>query len=367
VARRWRPHEDRHLRRLYLAGAPVRAIARELDRTEDAVGARRRALSIEGRRSPSAWSALEDALLREAARARLPATALARRLRRPVEQVRVRRRQLGLARPGARRYTAAEDSALRTTWSDTVDVDALAREFGRDPDALRLHARRLGLHRPAPRRRWSAVEDAVVRDGYADGLTCAEIAGALGQRTPGAVSARARKLGLATYARRWTATEDAALARVLGVRAVDDAARGLGRTPEALRRRARKLGIEAPAPVGLERGGERWTADEDELLVLHAGVNPAVLSALLGRSDQAIAGRLRHLGLRAGRWRSPHHPSPSNGGLSPGERALVDRELRARGLRALPSLEERLDRAPGVIAGVAQQSEEVGRKPLRRR
>ena len=154
---------------------------------------------------------------------------------------------------------------------------------------------------------------------------------------------------------RWTAADDAGLARVLAVRSIDEAARLLGRTPEAVRRRARKLGIAASGPVENERAGERWTADEDELLVLHAGLNPAVLAALLGRSDQAIAGRLRRLGLRAGRRRSPHHPSPSNGGLTPGERALVDRELRDRGPRALLSLEERLDRPLGVIAGVARR------------
>jgi hypothetical protein len=57
-----------------------------------------------------------------------------------------------------------------------------------------------------------------------------------------------------------------------------------------------------------------WTADEDALLVLHAGLNPAVLGGLLDRSDRAIAGRLRRLGLRAGRWRSPHHPSPQTAG-----------------------------------------------------
>jgi hypothetical protein len=54
----------------------------------------------------------------------------------------------------------------------------------------------------------------------------------------------------------------------------------------------------------------------------------------LERSDHAITARLRRLGLRTGRWRSPHHPSsPSNGGLTPGERVLVEREFRDRALR----------------------------------
>jgi hypothetical protein len=87
---------------------------------------------------------------------------------------------------------------------------------------------------------------------------------------------------------------------------------------------------------------------------VHAAANPAVLSARLGRSDQAIADRLRRLGLRANRSRSPHHPSPSNGGLTPGERALVDRELEQRGPRALLTLGDRLGRSLDPVAELAR-------------
>jgi hypothetical protein len=272
---------------------------------------------------------------------------LARRLRRPVEQVRARRRRLGLARPAARRYTSADDEVLRAGWPAGADVDALARRLGRSADALRLRARQLGLHRPAPRRRRSASEDAIVRDGYASGLSCDQVAAALTQRTPTAVAARARRLGLATYARRWTAEDDIRLRRILPLRSVDHAARLLSRTPEGVRRRARKLGLAAPRPPEVTRAGARWTPDEDALLRLHAALNPAVLATLLGRSDQAVVSRLRRLGLRAGRFRSPHHPTISNGGLTPGERALVERELSDRGGRAVISLETRLQRPLG--------------------
>ena len=186
-----------------------------------------------------------------------------------------------------------------------------------------------------------------MRDGYANGLSCDEMAAALAPRTPTAIAARARRLGLATYARRWTAEDDARLRRILALRSVDHAARLLSRTPEGVRRRARRLGLAAPRAPEVIRAGARWTADEDELLHLHAALNPAVLATLLGRSDHAVVTRLRRLGLRAGRWRSPHHPSPSNGGLTPGEKALVERELRDRGGRAVLSLEARLQRPLG--------------------
>lgn len=225
MARRWRPDEDDSLRRMYLSGAPLALIAHELGRSGDAVSARRRALGVAGRRSSPPWSVVEDALLREAARARLPATVVARSLRRPVEQVRVRRRHLGLARPGSRRYTAAEDAVIRTEWLSTGDVTAIAQRLGRRPEAVRLRAAHLGLHRPARRQRWTRAEDAIVRDGYAEGLTCSEITGALEHRTPTAIAARARKLGLATYARLWTEADDARLGRILAVRPTEDAAR----------------------------------------------------------------------------------------------------------------------------------------------
>jgi hypothetical protein len=311
MASRSRPDEDAWLRRQYQAGVPLVAIAREIGRSDEAVAARRAMLGLRPRQSSRPWSGLEDTLLREAASIGLPASVLARRLRRSAGQVR---------------------------------------------------ARQLGLHRTARRRRWTVGEDVIVRDGDANGLTCAEIAAELIPRTPTAVAARARRLGLATYARRWTAEDDARLRRILPRSAIDQAARDLGRTPEGVRRRARTLGIATPREHKARRAGARWTTEEDELLGLHASLNPAVLSALLGRSDPAIAARLRRLGLRAGRWRSPHHPCPTNGGLTPGERVLVEREVRDRGRGAVPSLEQRLQRPLGAISGlVRRQTTRVAR------
>ena len=58
------------------------------------------------------------------------------------------------------------------------------------------------------------------------------------------------------------------------LRSIDHAARALGRTPEAVRRRARRLGLATPRQPEVTRAGARWTPDEDELLRLHAALNP---------------------------------------------------------------------------------------------
>jgi hypothetical protein len=173
-------------------------------------------------------------------------------------------------------------------------------------------------------------------------LSCREIARELPERTPAAVAARARKLGLATHGRLWTPADDERL-RVLAARhRLDELARRLGRTPDAVRQRAARLGLALREEHRLPRGGAPWTAAEDDLLRLHAGLNPAVLGQLLGRSDRAVTIRLSKLGLRTGRERSPHHAVPRLGDLTPGERALLARELRAGNPRRLRTVAGRL-------------------------
>ena len=350
MARRWTTADDERLRRRYAEGVPLADIATDLGRSVDALVARRTLLGIAPRREPRPWSAREDQLLRAAVEAQLPATLLASRLNRSVEQVRARRRRLvDPARAGARPYSAADDALLRDGWATGASIGELARRLGRSPGAVRVRADALGLHRPSRRRRWTAAEDVAVRDGYANGLTCRSIAAGLSGRTPEAVAARARKLGLATYGRRWTPLEDARLRHLASRCSPAETARALGITPEAVRRRSRRLGLASGSSPTPPRAGTRWTATEDELLRLHAGLNPGILAMRLGRSDFAVAARLRQLGLRAGRARSPHHPSATSGGFTAGERRLVDRELEQATGRRLLSLAQRLDRSPASI------------------
>ena len=338
MARRWSRAEDRSLRRLYADWVPVKHIAAGLGRSPDAVVARRQALAVAPRRQALAvaprrrsapWSPGEDALLLAGASAGLAAPILAGRLHRSTEQVRTRRRMLAASRPAARPYRAHEDEAIRLCLTNGGDLAGLARQLGRTPDAVRLHAQQLGIHRPRPRRRWADWEDALIRDGYTSALSCAQIASHLRHRSPTSVAARAGKLGLATYARRWSSKDDLRLAHLTARGAtLEDAAQRLGRTPEAIRSRAARLGVNPPPPAPPPQGSRRWTDEEEQLLRLHHALNPGALAELLGRTDAAVCRRLCALGLRAGAQRSPHHPVRRQEGLpTPGELSAIEREL----------------------------------------
>jgi hypothetical protein len=332
VGRRWTPGEDRQLGRLYAEQLAVGQIALRLGRSADAVVARRRALGIAPRRQSRPWSVREEALVRAGAAAGVPASLLASRLHRSVHQIRGRRRVVAGARPAARPYLPPEDALIRLWPLERGELVSLADRLGRSPDALRLHAQQLGVHRPRPRRRWTAWEDALIRDGYTSALPCNEIAAQLPHRSVASVAARARKLGLSTYARRWSAQDECRLAHLTARGdTLEDVAQRLGRTQEAIRRRAVRLGARPPAAALAPRRARRWSTEEDELLRLHSALNPARLAQLLGRSDAAVCRRLCALGLRAGAQRSPHHPvSRPHGQSTPGERATIGR-TRLRG------------------------------------
>lgn len=307
MASRWSAGQDRLLRRLYAEGASLAEIAARVNRSPDAVVARRRALDIPARPRSRPWSAWEEVLLSAAVSGGVPLARIASRVDRSRDQVRARSRHLRIPRPPARPYLPRDDDDIRRCLYDGDDLTLLAVRLGRSPDAMRLRARRLGLSNPRPRHRWEAWEDAALRDGYTAARTCAEIANGLPGRTAGSVAARARRLGVATYARRWSPTEDEQLRRLFAVGwGAEDVALQLGRTPEGVRQRATRRRLPAPALSRPAHGSRRWAPGEDEFLRLHATMNPAMLAQLLGRSDRAISQRLRKLGLRERASRTPH-------------------------------------------------------------
>jgi hypothetical protein len=233
------------------------------------------------------------------------------------------------------------------------DLARLGRRLGRSPAALRLRAVTLGLVQPQRRRRWQPDEDRRLRAGYAQGLTCAAIAADLPGRTARAVAAHARKLGLASYARRWTRQEEAQLLRLAEHGTSLEQATGiLVRTPQALRVRARRLAIQPP-PTHRPPTRRRWTPADDKLLTGQANLDPARLAIQLGRSEAAVRRRLAALGLRQGHERSPHHPIAAGPRLTPAQQRLLAREYRPGNGRVLVSLANRLSLPPGAVKQLA--------------
>jgi hypothetical protein len=359
MASRWRASEDAQLTRLYAQPLPLRVIAQRLGRSEEAISARRKLLAISPRRAPVSWSERRDRLIILAGRAGVPATDIALQLGTSAEQVKARRRYLVGARTTARRYEPWEDLLITAAWRGELDVQDLARQLGRSPGALALRARALGLHQPPSRRRWSGAEDHALREGYSCGLSCEEISRLeLPHRSTGAIAARARKLGVTSYARLWSRAEDERLRLLVAREApIDQIALTLIRTPEAVRQRARKLALSAPVRSGYARNRRRWSRREDEILRTHPGAHPSTLSVVLQRSDQAIRQRQRALEIRSGD-RSPHTAFPRTHRFSPAEDRLLQRELTDGS--AVPSgraraLSVRLHRSPGELRGRAGQ------------
>jgi hypothetical protein len=370
VAGRWRASEDAQLARLYASKLSLRVIAERLGRSEEALTARRKLLGIAPRRATPQWTEQQDRLIVLATRAGASAATIARQQGRSIEQVRARRARLVGKRPAARHYQPSEDEAINAAWAEGHDLDELAARLGRSADALRLRARALGLHAPAGRRRWSAAEDHALRDGYSAGHSCEGIhRSELPWRTTGAIAARARKLGLTSYARTWTLQEDRRLAMLLAHGTpIEQIALALTRSPEAIRQRVRRRGLQILAADAHERSGQRWTPAEDEILLQHPGVSPGVLSNLLTRSDRSIRQRQRRLGVRTGS-RSSHYARTGRTDFSPAEDRLLQRELLSDEppkVTRLLAVSTRLERTPGELhrrqrelASTAASSESV--------
>jgi hypothetical protein len=361
MAARWGAEQDRVLRRLYASGCPIQQIAVRVGRSPDAVVARRSGLGVAARPRARPWSAQEESLLHAAITGGIAVSVIAVRLDRSRDQVRARGRNLVARRPAPRPYLSYEDEAIRRCVLTNGDLGALALLLERSPDAVRVRAQQLGLHQPRLRPRWEQWEDATVRDGYTSALTCAEIARQLQHRTPGSVAARARKLGLCAYARRWSAGDDHRLAQ-MSARGVplEQASLQLGRTPEAVRRRAARRGIQAPPPAAPSRTPRRWTPQEDGLLRIHRAVNPARLAQTArsirpGCLPTALLARATPSGCPLAASHDQPTPRPGH----PGERNMLERELagtrrrRIAALRRLDNVDGRAVLATGVGLGIA--------------
>jgi hypothetical protein len=199
-------------------------------------------------------------------------------------------------------------------------------------------------------------------------MRCDQIATELEGRSSAAVSARAAKLGLTSYARQWSSREEAHLLQMASAGlSIEVIARTMVRTPTAIRLRGRRLGLRPPSAAPAQRGARRWTAGEDDFLRLHSGLNPAVLAQSLGRTPEAVGRRLRRLHSGDPQRRSPHYVVTRHDGLTPGQQGAIAREMASGGPRRHLALANRLELPLARVLAVATANRGVPRSSPRTR
>jgi hypothetical protein len=109
----------------------------------------------------------------------------------------------------APRWTADEDRALRALCGTRRPVNDIAAPLGRSPDAVTARRRQIGI--AARSRAWTTREDALLRAAAASGVPATWVARRL-SRTPDAVRWRQRALvGHSSSAVPYTRAEDDAI------------------------------------------------------------------------------------------------------------------------------------------------------------
>jgi len=344
VSRRWSTVDDALLLDLYAQGLPRGQIGKRLMRTPDAIDARRRALGQPRRTPPpKPWSEAEDRFLVAATNGRVSAAEVAKRLGRPRDAIHARRSALGVTRPAPRRYSSDEDAHIASALAQGASLALLVGELGRSEQALHLRAKTLGLGAgSAQRARWQPDEDVHLRTGYESGLSAKAIHETLlPARRPTAIVARARLLGLPTYARRWSPNEDEQLKLLArGLLSLDAVATALHRSRESIVKRCRVHGLPTPSREAAGRH-EPWRSHEDELLRRNHHRDTLSLARLTERSEAAIRRRRKLLGL-VPPPRSQHHAPVSAKTVLLGKRRRIEREGRLTPTRLL-AISRRLD------------------------
>lgn len=318
--------------------------------------ARRRTLAQRPRTpAPRIWTESEQRFLVAASEARVPIAEIARRLGRSRSQVRHARRSLAVARAAARPYAPADDRALSAALAVGAPLAGVAAALGRSEGAVRLRARALGVLESPARPRWSPAEDRKLRHGYRAGLSARHIRRTLlPARSEGAIVARARLLGVAVYARRWSRHDEERLRQLSAEGFTARAASELlGRSSEAVAMRARRLG--QPMQADRSRRHAAWTAAEDDLLRRRPHEHVAGLARQLDRSEAAIRRRRRVLdGARPAGGRTQHHPYDGEQAV-PAAARLIARHAPLTPARAL-SLSRRLGIPLGDLQRLARRA-----------
>jgi hypothetical protein len=184
---------------------------------------------------------------------------------------------------GSRRWSPAETETLRKLCS-SLPYEEIGEILGRSRNAVHMKARKLGLRKMDF---WTIDEDALLRK---DQMRCeySQVARNL-KRTLSSVKARVITLELERKVDVWTEGEMRSLACNYSEARAADIAKSIGRTEAATAQKALRAGI-VKKP--------RWSMTEiKRLYELFPQRESREIARLIGRSHQAVRGKLRQLGL----------------------------------------------------------------------
>lgn len=141
----------------------------------------------------------------------------------------------------------AYDEDIARMTAEGATVEEIARWIGCAPSTVGRRRSVIGADGMASKTRWTEAEDARLTYLARRSRDWGEVAADMPGRTASACRQRARHLGVSVFPtpRRWTAEEDEALRSgwADGSADVHELSRALGRTEKAIRGRAKRLGL----------------------------------------------------------------------------------------------------------------------------
>jgi len=152
------------------------------------------------------------------------------------------------------------------------------------------------------RKSWSNNEVAKLKTLYGTGYTLDEIARILG-RTKNSINNKLRRIGMAKRfkERLWSKEDDKLLKELYPVLPVNEVAKRLNRTVASVYNRAIRFGIRKVFIWKKDgRDAVRWSEEEEKILTKNSIFSASELAQILGRNEDAVRAKLRHLKLVRG-------------------------------------------------------------------
>jgi hypothetical protein len=241
--RQWSEEETDYLIQHY-KNTPARQISNILGKCEDSIRRKAKSLHIT-KTKKNRWTVNEMEVLRQLWQQGYTSTQIAERIGKTISSTegQLRRQKLNfvLEKRNRRRWSE-EEIAYLVEHYEKISLRQLSDSLGRTVPLVRLKAQSLNLPKKKAPAFWTLEETDFLKKYY-NTLSFEQIAEKLGNRTPAAVHAKTKKLGLRKETS-WTAQEIDTLRKYYKTLPYKQIAEKLGnRTPDAVKGKALGLGL----------------------------------------------------------------------------------------------------------------------------